>query len=229
MWRANFGLEEKEDEKGMEPPAKKLRLNEVKPRVRRDAPRCASPSHFLVQERCLKENAEESVGGASHRKVVSYKRQIDNILDAVSTLYYQPSHVCRPRSQTVPRDLVSFLGQAAETGVASTLDRVTYSAAAALVSPYFEPSVFDSWTTKEIMLFEAGIISLGKDFHAIQKLIPTKTTKELVHFFYFWKQSAHYAMWKAHDHPSRPLPSGKQEQWALVARQLHGESNIDQD
>eukprot|EP00457_Paulinella_chromatophora_P016120 gb/GEZN01016860.1/.p1 GENE.gb/GEZN01016860.1/~~gb/GEZN01016860.1/.p1 ORF type:complete len:244 (-),score=26.01 gb/GEZN01016860.1/:47-778(-) len=215
----------------MEPPTKKMRLLVKKIKNRSDTPHCTSPSHFLVQEQFLKMQPDQDASrskNSNHSKALIYRRKVDNILDAVATLYYHPTHVCRPRSSSEnPRDLVEFLRLTADVGAANSLDRTVYSAADSLISPYFEPSIFDTWTTKEIMLFEAGITSLGKDFHAIQKLIPTKTTKELVHFFYFWKQSAHYAMWKAFDKPSRPLPSGKQEQWTLVARQLYGDNKND--
>lgn len=190
-------------------------------------PRCTSPSHLLVQDRLLKEGTEEAqrnfgserFRSVSHHKALIERRKIDNVLDAVSTLYYHPTHVCRPLP-TQSRDLVDFLQETAQKGMESTIPRITYSAGDALLSPYFQPSVLDAWTPKEIMLFEAGITCCGKDFHAIQKLIPTKTCRDLLHFFYFWKQSSHYAMWKHWKKPMRALPNGKQEQWTLVAKQL---------
>lgn len=61
----------------------------------------------------------------------------------------------------------------------------------------FVPRLADSWTPREIALFEAGMLNLTKDFHVIQKIVRTKTTNQCVEFYYEWKKSAHYQMWKA--------------------------------
>ena len=36
----------------------------------------------------------------------------------------------------------------------------------------------------------------GKHFHTIQRMVKTKTTKEVVEFYYIWKKTSHYDMWK---------------------------------
>jgi hypothetical protein len=53
----------------------------------------------------------------------------------------------------------------------------------------------DTWTLKEIALFEAGMCNFGKDFHNVQKVVRTKTTNEIVDFYYQWKKSAHGNQW----------------------------------
>merc|ERR1719273_1035874 len=37
----------------------------------------------------------------------------------------------------------------------------------------------------------------GKRFYQISKIIGTKNTKQCVEFYYYWKQSSHYKIWKA--------------------------------
>ncbi len=55
----------------------------------------------------------------------------------------------------------------------------------------------EAWTLKEIALFEAGMCNFGKDFHNVQKVVRTKTTNEIVDFYYQWKKSAHGNQWCA--------------------------------
>ena len=36
----------------------------------------------------------------------------------------------------------------------------------------------------------------GKIFHEVQKVVKTKTTKEIIEFYYIWKKTSHYKKWK---------------------------------
>ena len=38
----------------------------------------------------------------------------------------------------------------------------------------------------------------GKEFHQISAILGTKTTAEVIEFYYSWKFSSHYYSWKAH-------------------------------
>lgn len=66
-----------------------------------------------------------------------------------------------------------------------------------LKSPLRRPSIIEKWSPYEISLFEAGMGHYGKDFFQIHKLIQTKSTKEVVDFYYIWKKTSHYKVWKA--------------------------------
>lgn len=63
-------------------------------------------------------------------------------------------------------------------------------------SPMRRPTVVERWSPLEIATFEASIAEHGKEFHVLQKDIKTKTTKEVVEFYYIWKKTAHYRRWK---------------------------------
>lgn len=65
-----------------------------------------------------------------------------------------------------------------------------------LKSPLRRPTVIEKWSPYEISLFEAGIGHYGKDFFQIHKLIQTKSTKEVIDFYYLWKKTSHYKVWK---------------------------------
>lgn len=65
-----------------------------------------------------------------------------------------------------------------------------------LKSPLRRPAIIETWSPHEISLFEAGMGHYGKDFYEIHKLIKTKSTKEVVDFYYIWKKTSHYKVWK---------------------------------
>lgn len=65
-----------------------------------------------------------------------------------------------------------------------------------LKSPLRRPTVMEKWSPYEISIFEAGMGHYGKDFYQIHKLIQTKSTKEVIDFYYIWKKTSHYPVWK---------------------------------
>lgn len=51
----------------------------------------------------------------------------------------------------------------------------------------------ESWTTHEAELFSEGMEKIGKDFYAIrQELLPWKSTRSIVEFYYMWKTTSGY-------------------------------------
>mmetsp|Transcript_26291 Transcript_26291/g.41709 ORF Transcript_26291/g.41709 Transcript_26291/m.41709 type:complete len:605 (+) Transcript_26291:32-1846(+) len=72
-----------------------------------------------------------------------------------------------------------------------------YSTINLILSPLRKRSPLDEWSPREIALFESAMCSKGKQFYEISKIIGTKNTKQCVQFYYHWKQSSHYAVWKA--------------------------------
>jgi hypothetical protein len=65
-----------------------------------------------------------------------------------------------------------------------------------LKSPLRRPTIIEKWSPCEIALFEAALLHHGKEFHTVSKEIRTKSTKEVVDFYYIWKKTAHYKKWK---------------------------------
>lgn len=57
-------------------------------------------------------------------------------------------------------------------------------------------SILEEWNPREIALFEAAMYLHGKEFHKIQRLVKTKSTKDIVAFYYIWKKTSHYTQWK---------------------------------
>lgn len=57
-------------------------------------------------------------------------------------------------------------------------------------------SILELWNPREIALFEAAIHSHGKQFHKVQLFVKSKSTKQVVAFYYVWKKTQRYQEWK---------------------------------
>ena len=80
-----------------------------------------------------------------------------------------------------------------------------YSTIDLLLSPLRKSTPLDEWCPREIATFESAICRKGKDFYQISKLIGTKTCKQVIEFYYFWKQSSHYKVWKMRGRKTKKL------------------------
>ena len=57
-------------------------------------------------------------------------------------------------------------------------------------------TILEQWNPREVALFEAAMYLHGKQFHKVQRLVKTKSTKDIVAFYYIWKKTSHYTEWK---------------------------------
>ena len=64
--------------------------------------------------------------------------------------------------------------------------------------------------------------TIGKNFHMLHKLIRTKTPNEIVDFYYAWKRSSHYAIWKSFDKVTRRFHAAKLAQWEQQDQIMEG-------
>ncbi|CAD8185488.1 unnamed protein product [Paramecium octaurelia] len=65
-----------------------------------------------------------------------------------------------------------------------------------LISPLRNDFSFETWTTKEIAIFECGICRYGKQYEFLSHLIKTKNAQDIIQFYYNWKFTSHYKLWK---------------------------------
>lgn len=84
-------------------------------------------------------------------------------------------------------------GYDASSGLFPT-ERIT--ALGLLTSPVRRPTVVERWNPYEICVFEASMALFGKDFHEVARTVGTKSCKEVVEFYYVWKKTEHYKVWK---------------------------------
>jgi hypothetical protein len=105
-------------------------------------------------------------------------------------------HMMRPGTQLRPYGYDSDRREYPLEGV---------SALGYLQSSLRRPSVIEMWSPHEIALFEAALLHVGKDFHEVSKVIVTKSTKEIIDFYYIWKKTSHYKKWKSQFVPNTEL------------------------
>eukprot|EP01032_Pedospumella_encystans_P025003 gene25003-28265_t len=65
-----------------------------------------------------------------------------------------------------------------------------------LLCPLRKPTVIEKWSPIEVAVFEAAMTLYGKNFHTVQKYVKTKSTQEVIEFYYDWKKTNHYKEWK---------------------------------
>lgn len=178
-------------------------------------PRCTSPSHFTsmlsgAPNNDINNNAltlplaasqsSAAIGTLNSRTVD--KLRTDGLLSAVSSLYYRP-RLLHPNG--------------ADVFVSPEYDRLEYSTLDMLLSPLRAESTLDDWSPLDIALFESGICAHGKDFHAIAKLMSgRKSCSQCVEFYYVWKKSSHYALWKECGKPTRKRHTAREQQWQQI-------------
>eukprot|EP00804_Cyclotella_cryptica_P019641 CCRYP_013982-RA/>CCRYP_013982-RA protein AED:0.02 eAED:0.02 QI:315/1/1/1/0.5/0.33/3/177/565 len=102
-------------------------------------------------------------------------------------------YVSLASSITLPPTYLGPFGYSPTTGQ-YPIEQVT--ALGYLTSPLRRPTVIEKWSPYEIVTFEAAITLHGKLFHKIQKWVKSKSTKEIVEFYYIWKKTSHYQRWK---------------------------------
>jgi len=134
---------------------------------------CNSPSNFNAPNK-----------PRQYHTNFKHRKNLDLVLKVVAKMYY--------------RDSQSRLGQ--KEGKSAN-GEYFFPTVEQLKNPLRPISVLDDWGLGEIALFEAGICAFGKNFYQIQKFIANKTTADCVRFYYFWKRSAHYQMWKFYGKP----------------------------
>jgi len=134
--------------------------------------------------------------------------RIDAFLHSIGSMFYR-----HPSATTLGK---ADSSGPAEVWVSADYDKLEYPTLDLLLSPLRKPHVLDNWCPREIALFEAGICSVGKDFHAISRLLSgSKSCKECVDFYYVWKKSSHYALWKNFGKPAKKPHANKEEQWKV--------------
>jgi len=65
-----------------------------------------------------------------------------------------------------------------------------------LLNPMRKVHVAEKWSPFEVSVFEASITLYGKNFNQISKHVKTKSVKEVIEFYYFWKKTSHYRQYK---------------------------------
>ena len=151
-------------------------------RRRKAVDRCTSPSHFLATPLSL-----TAYGPDAHIDL-PLRARLDSWLGGCASLFFAA------RAPVVGDDAGKMWEEVGR-------DKPAYTTIERLLSPLRRRRVREVWSTREVVAFEAGMTQRPKDFAAISRLLGTKTTREVVAFYYTaWKHSTHYWRWKQAAH-----------------------------
>lgn len=139
------------------------RAERRKPKKRKTMKRCTSPSHFAVDPE------EEIKYGEDYTLDLPSRERIDTLLRGVSAFYYRTKEA-HPNQTSVWVD--------------NEYDQTQYSSLDLLLSPVRRVTARESWSNKEIAIFESAMCAHPKEFQRIARLIKTKNTQECVNFYY---------------------------------------------
>lgn len=141
----------------------------------------SSPSHNKPRLSLSKDKSDKGSGaGVKSKERWRTHRMADDYVCLVGDLMY-------------PKTLIGPYGYDPEEG-RLPLDRVT--TLGYLLNPLRRPSVIEKWSPFEVAVFEAALTLFGKQFHTVAKYVRSKTTKEVIEFYYDWKKTSHYKQWK---------------------------------
>ena len=65
-----------------------------------------------------------------------------------------------------------------------------------LINPLRSKHAFETWSPFDIAVFESAFCKYGKKFELIKRHLKSKSTKEIVDFYYAWKKTSHYKVWR---------------------------------
>jgi len=55
----------------------------------------------------------------------------------------------------------------------------------------------ESWSPRQVAIFESVLCQFGKNLQIVQRLLEeSKSMIEITRFYYLWKKTSHYKMWK---------------------------------
>uniref|UniRef100_A0A6U0ZH30 SANT domain-containing protein n=1 Tax=Rhizochromulina marina TaxID=1034831 RepID=A0A6U0ZH30_9STRA len=157
--------------------------------------RCAAVSRGKDKSR--KEESTVVKTRGRHRKRWRTTQMAEDYMEMVSRLMYPPIQIgpfgYDPLKGRFPVERLHALGY--------------------ITNPLRRPSVIERWSPYEIAKFEGAIALFGKHFHKVQRAVESKTTKEVVEFYYVWKKTAHYDHWKRIYEPEMiPVEDGDDEE-----------------
>ncbi|KFM65939.1 Mesoderm induction early response protein 1, partial [Stegodyphus mimosarum] len=118
----------------------------------------------------------------------------DNKIQIEGKLLWNPLMISEEETDHYLRSIYSTgcYGSTEEEKALFLLHTCRYNAEEALRRYSILPQISNTdliWQDDEIQNFEEGLFKYGKDFHSIQVKLRTKSTRDIVEFYYYWKKS----------------------------------------
>jgi hypothetical protein len=126
---------------------------------------------------------------ACKSQIDKQSRAFEYYLIVVTSMYYGDPFIRAKEPLPISKDVCKVPRRHGEKGRDSVLNT--------LVSPLRRPFNFESWTPREIAIFEAGLCAFGKRFEKVSALLNhCKTIAQITNLYYDWKTTSHYKFWK---------------------------------
>ena len=140
------------------------------------------------QKRSAVNTAQHRLAMSEEKGAIEAKRNLiqdfhERYLGIVESLYFRKM---RRRGKALEMD-----GTSDTAPIAYPLPEAGF-----LTSNLRPSNAMERWAPLEIAQFEAALRLWGKKFSRISDLIPSKTTREVIEFYYTWKKTSHYKEWK---------------------------------
>ncbi|KAH8740397.1 hypothetical protein FG386_002909 [Cryptosporidium ryanae] len=120
--------------------------------------------------------------------IISHNIDSEEKLESLSRKH-QSTSINKNNSKFIQKQPLNSEGIVNAETVISPLDLLTH--------PFRNKDTIDLWGPYEVILFECSMCKYGKEFDKIQRIIKTKTTKQIVDFYYcIWKRTNRYKAWK---------------------------------
>ena len=145
------------------------------------------------QKRSTVTTAQHRLAMSQEKGAIEAKRSLvqdfhERYLGIVESLYFRKM---RRKGKVLERD-----------GTSNTAPIAYPLPEAGFLTSHLRPSnAMERWAPLEIAQFEAALRLWGKKFSRISDLIPSKTTREVIEFYYTWKKTSHYKEWKGSFQP----------------------------
>ena len=124
----------------------------------------------------------EDILGPTIKKETKIKNAFEALLDYVREVYFTNDHTTNEINQT------NNSRDADNSFKFTSLDL--------LINPLRKAFPWETWSPYEIALFNCCICKFGTNFDLYLNIITTKKKDEVIDFYYTWKSSKYYKMWK---------------------------------
>ena len=123
----------------------------------------------------------EDILGPTIKKEKKIKNAFEALLDYVREVYFTNDH------------------SSIETNISNNsdcIDNFQFTSLDLLINPLRKSFPWETWSPYEIALFNCCICKFGTNFDLYLKIITTKKKEEVIDFYYTWKSSKYYKIWK---------------------------------
>lgn len=162
-----------------------IKFSEFDPQKGRTSPRMLFRKR-KNEDTCIyfkKDKNNEDIFGANIKPETKINSAFEAFLDYVREIYFTNDHTSQ-----------------GETAVNShnhnSDNRFKFTSLDLLLNPLRKSIIWETWSPYEIALFNCCICKFGTNFDLFLNIITTKKKEEIIDFYYIWKSSKYYKLWK---------------------------------